>query len=374
MKNPIFKPERLSGHKLVDHLIANPQAQGNFKWHTLRSCMWVRLLSACPQFAPFGDYEKISRKDLTRILAAQWQLAGQINTGKLFPYDWIELLGAHPELADYCDLDKMNGSCWAAILEKQPVLASRCSWKKLNGNFWSSLLKVRPEFADRCPWNEFSGGNWINLLVKKPEFAGHCRWELLERWHWTSLIRRQPRFIAHYTLDRFCDPKHFSDLLESCYTWDVSSPGGMFKNFTGDSAAFAVCKTMDRDNARKYLRKCADEGSWAFLEQLYDLAPEELTPAARKKQLPFLIALKAPDSLFREFFHSVDPELRDEAGNTLLHCALIHDQCTGGKTRYQFMLENGCSPEVRNAAGFSCSELIEKLKQPFKHNNNRKTR
>ena len=144
MKNPIFKPERLSGHKLVDHLIANPQAQGNFKWHTLRSCMWVRLLSACPQFAPFGDYEKISRKDLTRILAAQWQLAGQINTGKLFPYDWIELLGAHPELADYCDLDKMNGSCWAAILEKQPVLASRCSWKKLNGNFcrWSKTSRL----------------------------------------------------------------------------------------------------------------------------------------------------------------------------------------------------------------------------------------
>ena len=25
-------PERFSGHKLVDYLIANPDAQGNFKW------------------------------------------------------------------------------------------------------------------------------------------------------------------------------------------------------------------------------------------------------------------------------------------------------------------------------------------------------
>ena len=72
MKKQIIRPERLSGHKLVDYLIAHPQAQGNFKWHTLRSCMWVRLLSACPGFAPYADHEKISRRDLMKILTAQW--------------------------------------------------------------------------------------------------------------------------------------------------------------------------------------------------------------------------------------------------------------------------------------------------------------
>ena len=372
MKIPIVKPERLSGHKLVDYLIANPEAQGTFKWHTLRSCMWVRLLSACPQFAPHGHYNKIYRRDLVKILAAQIQLVQQIDTGKLLPYDWVELLIAHPEWAPFCDLSPLNGACWAAILKKRPYLKQYCSWEKLFGNAWSSLLRVRPEFADRCPWDGFSGGNWINLLERKPEFADRCSWELLERWHWTSLIRHQPRLIVHYTLDLFYDPKHFSELLESNYTSDVSSPGGMFKNFDGDPAAFLVFKTMDRDNARKYLRKCAVQGRWDFLEQLYDLAPEDLAPAARKKQLPFLIVLKAPDSLFRQFFRSVDPELRDEGGNTLLHCALIHDQCSGGNARYQFMLENGCSPEVRNTAGFSCSELIERLKQPSRHTANRK--
>lgn len=361
-----INPERFSGHKLVDHLIANPQSQGNFKWHTLRSCMWARLLSKCPQFAPFGDYEKISRKDLIKIFAAQWQLAKQVPTDKLFLFDWTILLGDHPELADHCDVDKINGIGWTRILEKQPGLADRCSWDKLNSNDWSALLQVRPEFADRCPWDELSGGSWTSLLSRKPEFADRCCWERLERWHWTNLIRRQHRFIVHYTPDRFCDPKHYSGLLESSYIGELSSPGGMFKNFTGDPAACAVYKTMDRDNARKYLRKCAGKGSWDFLEQLYDLAPEDLTLAARKKQLPFLITLKAPDSLFHKFFRSVDPELRDEAGNTLLHIALIHDQCAGGNARYQFMLENGCSPEVRNTAGFSCSKLIEKLKNPFK--------
>ena len=373
MKKQIIRPERFSGHKLVDYLIANPEAQGTFKWHTLRSCMWVRLLSACPQFAPYADHEKISRRDLVKILISQWQLVTQVRTDKLFPCDWVELLIVHPELADHCDFEKMNGYNWIQLLAKHPGLAARCRWEKIQmTNAWSSLLAVRPEFADRCPWESLSGGNWSRLLGKRPEFAAHCDLRLLKEWDWVHLIEEQPQFLSRFTLDHFISPKHYSTLLESSYASKSSSAGGTFKNFNGDPATFLIFRAMDRVNGRKFIKQCCLKGNWDFLEQLCDLAPDELKLIARKNQTPFLITLKAPESLFRQYFRSVDPELRDEAGNTLLHCALIHDRCTGGDNRYQFMLENGCRPDVRNTAGFSCNELIEWLK---KHPvNNKKTR
>ena len=54
------KPEQLSGHAPTDHLIAPPGAAGNFRWHTLRSCMGRRLPVACPQYVPYADYGKIT--------------------------------------------------------------------------------------------------------------------------------------------------------------------------------------------------------------------------------------------------------------------------------------------------------------------------
>lgn len=364
MKKQIIKPERFSGHKLVDYLIAHPQAQGKFKWHTLRSCMWMRLLSACPQYASYADNDTILRIDLKRILKAQWQLVTRIRTDKLLPCDWVELLVLHPELADHCDLDKMNGYNWTHILAKHPGLAARCRWEKIRMvNAWSSLLKVRPEFADRCPWETLSGGNWSGLLGKRPEFAEHCNWKLLKRWDWYNLIRDQPQFLSRFTMDHFAGMEHFSSLLDLCYKSHDPSPGGMFKNFSGDPASFMVFKTMDRPNARKFIRECFAKYKWEFLMQLHDLAPNELNIIARKKQTPFLVTLKAPDVLFRKYFRSVDPSLRDEAGNTLLHCALVHDSCSNQGGRYEFMLEHGCDPGVCNTAGFSCNDLIEWLKK-----------
>ena len=89
MNNPILKPERFSGHKLVDYLIANPQAQGNFKWHTLRSCMWTRLLVQCPQFASRCDFGRITRQCSVAqsflTLSTPWAIACQSPLSMEFP-------------------------------------------------------------------------------------------------------------------------------------------------------------------------------------------------------------------------------------------------------------------------------------------------
>ena len=64
---------------------------------------------------------------------------------------------------------------------------------------------------------------------------------------------------------------------------------------------------------------------------------------------------------------------RDENGNTLLHTALLRaayvDITSLFKTdnkyrqRYDFLLEKGCCPDVKNDAGFSCNDLLAVLKE-----------
>lgn len=351
-------PERFSGHNLVDYLIEHPEAQGYFKWYTLRSCMWRRLLSACPQYAKYADYSKINMMDTKKILSAQWRLISRFDTREFRPGDWTDLLSVRPELADYCNLDTLSGYCWVQILQAQPSLAPKCRWEKIPVHGWRNLLRKREEFAGRCPWEKFRGCDWVDLLLVKSSFADRCPWRLLAPRDWQSLIWGKPGFLRHYTLDFFSGPKDYFSLLEASCLGDTERPHGMFENFSGDPASYLLCKVMDRENGARYLKNRYAKRDWAFLEELCDISPDELLGSTGKKQIPFLIALTAPDSLFYKFFRTVDPALRDRVGNTLLHFALAHDLRFGGTARYEFMLERGCDPEAENDAGFSCRALL----------------
>ena len=354
-------PERFSGHTLVDHLIEHPDAQGNFKWHTLRSCMWRRLLSVCPQYAPHADFGRISTRDAKKILLAQWRLISHCHVKLFTPYDWVELLSAHPELADYCDLDCLIGYAWVLILQAQPSLEAKCRWEKISVRGWRDLLQKRKEFADRCPWEKFRGGDWTELILSKSAFADRCPWQLLSPQNWLHLIWRKPGFLKHYTLDFFSGPEDYFDLLEASCIGITAPPHGMFEKFSGDVSSYLLCKVMDRENGARYLKKRYANGDWAFLEELFDISPEEVLETMGRKQIPFLIALEAPDPLFQKFFRTVDPTLRDRVGNTLLHYALAHDLHSDGPERSSFMLERGCDPEAKNEAGFSCRDILEHI-------------
>ena len=62
-KQQSCNPEKLSGHNLVNYLIANPEVRGNFRYHTFLSCMWRNLLIAQPGFADVADFGKIHHHD-----------------------------------------------------------------------------------------------------------------------------------------------------------------------------------------------------------------------------------------------------------------------------------------------------------------------
>lgn len=353
-------PERFSGHKLVDYLIANPDAQGNFKWDTLRSCMWRRLLTACPQYAPYSEpyRNKILRNDVKKILRVQWQLLFQLNTESFNSFDWEKLVIEHPELADHIDLDKLIGYSWANILKVHPQLAPKCDWEKITIRGWCELFRKHPEFSVHCPLDRFNARAWVDLLTANSTFADRCPWKLFSPYDWYQLIRVKPGFLACYTLEHFSWKEDYFSLLEASYAGTALPPHGMFEDFSGEAAVYLLTKTMDPVNGAKYLKKQYAKENWAFLEEICDASPEELLCVPGKKQIPFLIALKAPDSLFYKFFRSVDPSLRDRVGNTLLHSALMHDLCSGsGMERYEFMLEHGCDPDAKNDAGFSSNDL-----------------
>lgn len=357
-------PERLSGHKLTDYLTANPDARGNFKWHTLRSCMWTRLLVQCPQFAPWCDFSRITRSDARKILLAQWQLAPRFAKELLPPWDWAELIAVHPELADHCDVKRIRGDAWKMILAKHPELVSKCPLEKFSTYDWRSVLSVCPELADRCPWDDFSGFEWSLLLQDKSAFAERCPWSKFNYSNWFHLLRKKPLFMANFTLDMYPGPDRFAELLEICCLGESALPHGMFENFTGDPAAFLVFRTMDKVNAGKYLKRRYVEQDWDFLQKICDIAPEELLNVPGRQQMPFLITLKAPEPLFQKFIRSVDPGVRDRTGNTLLHYAVIHDLSKdAADMRYPLLLEMGCDPNAKNDAGFSCNDLIRKNEQ-----------
>ena len=364
MKNPILKPERFSGHKLVDYLIANPEARGNFKWHTLRSCMWTRLLVQFPQFASWCDFGKITRQDAKKILLAQWNLVSSFKKELLSLNDWAELITAHPELANHCDLNRLRGDAWKMILAKHPELVARCPLEKFSTYAWRTVLPVCPELADRCPWEKFSGFEWSLLLQNKSVFADRCPWNKLNFSSWLDLLRKKPCFLANFSLDFYPGPDEFSTLLKICCIGETALPHGMFENFSGDPAAFLVFRTMDKFNAGKYLKRCYARGEWDFLEKLCDISPEELLNVPGRQQIPFLITLKAPESLFQKFIRTVDPGIRDRTGNTLLHFAVIHDLSKdAADMRYPLLQEMGCDPDAKNDAGFSCNDLIRKNEQ-----------
>ena len=223
MKNPILKPERFSGHKLVDHLIANPDARGNFKWHTLRSCMWTRLLVQCPQFASWCDFGKITRSDAKKILFAQWNLVSGFKKELLTLRDWAELIVVHPELADHCDLNRIRGDGWKMILAKHPELISRCPLEKFSTYDWRSVLPVYPKLADCCPWENFSGFEWSLLLQDKSVFADRCPWSKFNYSNWFHLLRQKPLFMANFTLDMYPDPN--ADVPEQEWTITMVKDG-----------------------------------------------------------------------------------------------------------------------------------------------------
>lgn len=335
---PSKAPEKLSGHDLVNYLIDHPDARGNFKWHTLRSCMWHNLLIAQPGFADVADFKKINHWDSYKILCIQPQLADHFDWQIIWSQNRLKLFIKYPELVKPETANSMYHSDWSILLTKHPHLYPLAPLEDFSPCCWITAIRSQIMFAAMCPWKRFRPLDWENMLLAKKE----C--------------------LAYLKLQYLFYSAHFRNILCSCYFGETQNPKGAFQQKIPDAATFMIYKRMDRVNAKKYLKKQLYAGNWSFIEELAALSPEDVMDVYGKKYMQFYFTLMAPDAVFEKLVPFFDLELRDPAGNTLLMPAVTRTLCSDSANRYNYFLQKGFDPEEKNLAGFSCSDVIEHFK------------
>lgn len=331
-------PERLSGHDLVNYLIDHPQARGNFKWHTLRSCMWRDLLIAQPSFEDVANFKKIILRDGMKIMQV------------------------HPQLYHHFEWKKIHTGDWRAFLEKNPEFISAETTAHFRGWDWSEFLKKKPEFAPLCPWEELEIFSWINLIKSKEIFADRCPWDKFRIYHWVRLLGKKRSCLKYFNLKVVPGPEEFVKLLSRCYFGDVFAAKGIFDQDVPDVSTYLILKQMDRENGKRFLKKQYQTANWRFIEALADISPEDSFDVHGKTFMPFYLVLNAPDSLFEKLLPVFDPEMRDPGGNSLLLPALVGGLCGNSLARYEQLLAMGLNPDEKNLAGFSCNDVINYFK------------
>ena len=336
---PPIHPKRLSGHKLVEYLISNPDARGDFKWHSLLSCMWRNLLLAQPSFEWVADFGKINHRDAIKILEAQPQLAHRFDWKTFWQDECLTLLCKYPELATPERTAHLKGYTWSELLKKQPGLAPLCDFKKKFCNWdWINLIRRQTSFAEMCPWSTFSFYEWLSLLKGKKDYL---------------------RFLK---MEYITSAQELYSTLCCCYFGEHQSYKGAFAQGVQDAATFLICKRMDRVNGKRYLKMQCWHEYWSLVEEVGEIDPEEALDVYGKKLFPFYMVLAAPDTVFEKLLPYFDLTMRDPGGNSLLLAALIRGIVSTSMERYELLLEKGLDPDEKNLAGFSCNELKEYLK------------
>ena len=329
-------PERLSGHDLVKYLLDNPGAQGNFKWHTLRSCMWHDLLTVRPEFETAADFEKITPRDAFKILNAQ------------------------PALADRFDWSKLTRDENLQLMIRYPELATPARTAAFNGYFWSELLKRRPELSDLCPFKKLYASDWINLLRRQKSFSDQCPWEKLSAYYdWANLLSEKNEYLSFLKLEYMNCRDNYHGILANCYFGKTQSYAGMFRQDVEDAATFLIYKRLDRTNAKRYLKKQYSNANWEFVAKVCELSPADALDVYGGKHMPFFITLMAPDDVFEKLYPVFDKKMRDSGGNSLLLPALIRGLVESPDCRYHKLLADGFDPDEKNIAGFSCNDTLE---------------
>ena len=334
--NSAKSPERLAGHDLVNYLLANPDAQGNFKWHTLRSCMWHNLLTVRPEFESVADFEKINHRDAFKIIDCQ------------------------PNLANRFDWEKFTNDEKLMLMTGYPFLVTPGRTADFNGYLWSELLKKRPELSPMCPFKKLYAKDWINLLSRQKCFADQCAWEKFSAYYdWAKLLAEKNEYLRFLKLEYMNCRDNYHGILANCYFGKTHACSGMFRQGVEDAATFLIYKRMDRTNGKHYLKRQYHDGNWEFAAKLSELSPEDALDVYGGKHMPFFITLMAPDDVFENLYPLFNKQLRDSGGNSLLLPALIRGLADGPDYRYHKLLADGFDPNEKNLAGFSCNDTLE---------------
>ena len=244
-------PEKLSGHDLVNYLIANPEARGNFKYSSFRSCMWRNLLIAQPGFADVADFDKIYHHDIYKILLEQ------------------------PQLAPYFDFSKLwdGENRWLFI--KRPEIATPETTAYLYAETWGAILKKHPKLAYLFPWEKFYFFEWKCVVGAQSSCLQYLKMEYIKSAQ------------ALYTVLYYC-------YLGSCHSYK-----GVFEQGVSDVSSYLILKRMDRVNGKHFLKNQIQDENWVFIDELSAISPKDVLDVYYKKYICFFI----------KFFHScIDPK------------------------------------------------------------------
>lgn len=269
---------------------------------------------------------------------------------------WASLLVNIPELAYRCPWNKITGSAWAWLLARQPQFAEFCQWSKLNGLYLVDLLSAQPQFAEKCRLKKATPACQTAILAKLPHLARFLDWEKI---YAADLFRDYKTDMAQFKLEHIPTPVEWEHLMYCFYFSGNGRSKGLFAQGVLDAATYMIYKSMDKENAKLFLKEQFCNKKWDFLEELCDISPDELTNLSGKKKMPFFIALESPDGIFFKFFQSADLTLRDKAGNSVLFPALVHDLLNGSLNRFEFLCQKGFDPDEKNLAGFSCNDMLQ---------------
>ncbi len=297
-------------------------------------------------------------------------------------YHWehlIEIFKENPDVANFFALAyDCNGAQWMSLLTNVPELAYRCPWRRLSCPQWAELLAQQPQFADFCPWGKLTGSYLISMLEAQPQLATKCHWEKVycqrgilaylphlahycnwEKINFRDFFRDYQINLSQFKLENVPSPEGWRQLLDEFYSDKYGCCKGLFADGVDDAATYMIYKSMDKDNAKLFIKKQFSDGNWDFLEDLCDISPEELTHSPGKRKMPFDIALNCPDRIFYKFFQSPKLAIRDKAGNSPLFPALVNDLLNGKLNRFEFLCQKGFDPNEKNLAGFSCNDMIK---------------
>ena len=270
--------------------------------------------------------------------------------------DWGTLLAHIPELAYRCPWNKITGSAWAKLLACQPQFAEYCTWSKLNGLYLVDLLSVQPQFAEKCLLKRATSTCQTTILAKLPHLAHFLDWGKI---YVADIFQDYKVDLAQFKLEYVPSPAKWQSLMYYFYFPGKGRCKGLFADDVEDAATYMIYKSMDKENAKLFLKEQFCNKKWDFLEELCDISPDELTNLPGKKKMPFFIALNCPDNIFYKFFQSADFTLHDKTGNSVLFPALVHDLLNGSLEHFEFLVQKGLDPDEKNHAGFSCNDMIK---------------
>ena len=165
------------------------------------------------------DLKKFNVDDWSIILAKQPQLIDRCDKlKKLNQYNWVDILRKQPKLIKYCDkIDEFDSYSWYLVLYKYPELIKYCNNLDTIGVIsWNMILQSQPQLSDNCnKFDRIKGDDLYDLLEKQPELINKCKnTKTINRNKRIMLLKKHPILVDKIEL-RNINKKHIEIIYNS---------------------------------------------------------------------------------------------------------------------------------------------------------------